>query len=760
MRFQTAAAPRFSYISIFIAILAIPAAIPALNAFAAEPTWTNYMIHPEVRAVVVQGDHVWAGTEWDGLIKINRKTGSREFYTVSNSALPSNCIKFLSIDHDGTLWIVAGNNLVKFDGTTWSVCDLSNSGMPEGRITCMTADKNGGVWLGVAIDVEYVVDRYGRPVYHSPEANRNRQFTFSPPYWDGGVWRRSYHSNKIMQVLDSIIVKRSRPNRLLWTNKPYCLLIHYDGKNREVIDDTNSEIKDRITCIAQSGDGTLWIGTGKQGLIHYDGAVWSTYQREIDRSQEKLLVIGRHEKKVPSPEYNGVVNFNGTDWATGGRSFSGFPNNRIDAVTIDSSGYIWTCTGVGLVRFDGKNWKRYPFNNKEARFDLGSIDCMAIDGHDTVWVGFSHGFLRFDGSSWESFTDMYSTDAKPAEIYVRTIAIDADGNKWIGSDSGIIKYDGKKYTRFETTSSPVKGAVGCFTMDSKGEMWFVTDDGLGKFDGKNWIMYPNTGTVFSRYLRCLAIDGNQVKWIGTENGLVRFDGRKWSNHKAITHENSEKLIRTIAIAGSGVIWMRIDGRDPESPWHDLGLYGFNQKTLAVFSASEMPSPGAHISKMAVSPDGLLWVGTNTFPRKPKLSKYDGKQWKTYDMDTVFKPVREDDQYYGNFDITDISFEKTGTIWIGSPWGITKFDGKNWTMYDSTNSVLRNGFPHCITIDSAGIKWIAAEYGLIKFDDKQWTVYDAENSGFPGSASRIVIDKSNRKWFSTKEGWTVFDDGGE
>jgi ligand-binding sensor domain-containing protein len=62
-------------------------------------------------------------------------------------------------------------------------------------------------------------------------------------------------------------------------------------------------------------------------------------------------------------------------------------------------------------------------------------------------------------------------------------------------------------------------------------------------------------------------------------------------------------------------------------------------------------------------------------------------------------------------------------------GLAKFDGVNWTVYNTSNSGLPYNYVFAIAIDGQGNKWIGTNGGgLAKFDGVNWTVYNTSNSG--------------------------------
>jgi ligand-binding sensor domain-containing protein len=105
-----------------------------------------------------------------------------------------------------------------------------------------------------------------------------------------------------------------------------------------------------------------------------------------------------------------------------------------------------------------------------------------------------------------------------------------------------------------------------------------------------------------------------------------------------------------------------------------------------------------------------------------------------------------------------------TAWIGTENdGLTKFDGTNWTTYNTWNSQLPGDNVRSIAIDGNGAKWVGTvtyNYGgLAKFDGINWIIYNVSNSGLPlYSVTTITIDENSTKWIGT-DGMAVFNENG-
>jgi ligand-binding sensor domain-containing protein len=144
----------------------------------------------------------------------------------------------------------------------------------------------------------------------------------------------------------------------------------------------------------------------------------------------------------------------------------------------------------------------------------------------------------------------------------------------------------------------------------------------------------------------------------------------------------------------------------------------------------------------------LWVGTGG-GGLIKLNKSTG-EFIVYDKWNSKLP--------DNF-VFAIAIDGMGNKWIGTGWGLVKFDGVNWTVYKTSNSGLPDNRVFAIAIDGQGNRWIGTYKGLVKFDGVNWIVYNTSNSGLPSNiVLAIAIDGGGNKWIGTDGGGVVKFDG--
>ena len=68
-------------------------------------------------------------------------------FNTDNSGLPSNDVRDIEVDAQGTAWIGTPEGLAEFDGDSWTVYTFDNSGLPGSYIEQVAFDVQENLWV-------------------------------------------------------------------------------------------------------------------------------------------------------------------------------------------------------------------------------------------------------------------------------------------------------------------------------------------------------------------------------------------------------------------------------------------------------------------------------------------------------------------------------------------------------------------------------------------------------------------------------------
>ncbi|MBK8504695.1 MAG: hypothetical protein IPL46_22300 [Saprospiraceae bacterium] len=277
--------------------------------------------------------------------------------------------------------------------------------------------------------------------------------------------------------------------------------------------------------ISQDQYGNIWISSGSQGLIKYNGQDFTSFHSE--RNNPESLI-----------------------------------SDRLECILVDRYGYVWIGSfSGGLSRYDIEFEKFTNFihdENDSLSIRSNAIRSFAEDPNGGMWIGTVAGI-----DYWNPETKQFEHDfvkGEASEIlqaeHVRVLYFDKAGFLWAGtsspfygeqSEGGLFKIDPSsktvlRYHNGTDDSSLVDNCVTAIFEDSRGIFWVGTagDDGLYTMDRElgKFTRHPFDPSNPSKLSRPLAINlqyaadhirflGEDVLgriWIGTfTNGINLYD---------------------------------------------------------------------------------------------------------------------------------------------------------------------------------------------------------------------------------------------
>jgi len=531
-------------------------------------------------------------------------------------------------------------------------------------------------------------------------------------------------------------------------------LAKFDGTNWTVYTSANSPLpRDDITCLAIDADGVKWIGVFMGGLFRYDGVDWTVYNTGnsgLPNDDFRSIAIDEDGNKWLGTNGGGLAKFDGMNWTVYNPSNSGLPGVSVSSIAFDANGHLWAglcgwSYDNGLAKFDGNNWTVY--NTGNSPLPSNCVRSVAIDMSENKWIGTYKGFARFDGTNWTLYDAASLLGYTDEDVY--SVTVDAGGTVWVGYYRGLVRFDGLDWTTYDTGNSPLPdNYVTSVRIDQYGNKWLGTFwGGLVKFDGTNWTIYdtqnsdiPNNGAWIH------AIDNDGSIWMSVWNSksLVKFDGTSWTVYDAGNSGLPDGYVTSVAIDTDDNKWIGV---------YDYGtgsgaLVRFDGTDWTVYDTTNSGLPNEHIPGIAIDTNGNVWLEASP------LVKFDGTNWTVYDTSNSGLPSDH---------VSGIAADANGNVWVASSpyWdgsqtvggGLVKFDGTNWTVYDTSNSELPSNYLYNLTIGKDGNIWeIAYGWGpesLVRFDGTDWTIFNLRNSGLPNRRiESLAIDEHGGAWVAT------------
>lgn len=612
-----------------------PAALP--------PGWTQFSDTSQVRAIALQDDLVWVGSE-GGLIAWNRYDGSYHKYTMLDG-LSSHNITSLLVTQDGELWAgTDGGGVMVFDGTSWEAF-TTEDGLDSDTVLSLFETEEGALIAGTA---------YGPTGFN---------------FFDGQTWHNDWFPPAPVEF----------PKPVAFANGPEGLIVGLadEGGLLFLIEDQWTHFigadglpSDSILSLAVDAEGELLIVTDQRGGIGYfDGQTFEPIP-ELADTLGTVIYTAPNGNLWLGTDYEALWLFEGGDL----RSYDeadGLPLGVIRAIIQDEDDIVWL--GVedqGMVQLDDQTFDTWALEDEPPFHNVQQI-LEADDGQ--LW------FVQQWGGEEVAVYDPASDTWEAIEfsLEVNVIALDPDGSQWVGTSDGLwrISAQGARQ-RFSTQDGLPGDYITALTFGPDDGLWVGTETGLGyhnpKQDDVAWRDF--TTYIPSPHVSTLYTDPDGTIWIGTAQSDDRPAG--------VAH-GAENFISGMWLAGefSPAALAEIEGDPIGSPFpEDLeavqafvtdasgylwvgtiggGLWRWRQdEDWRLFSEADA-APGSDVLSLAAQIDGTVWLGTY----------YDGL-WGFHEAEGWWQETPEDGLPGWNVSASYLTSD--GSLWVSTESGIGRY----------------------------------------------------------------------------------------
>ena len=297
--------------------------------------------------------HMWFGTHGEGLVRYD---GTAFTFFTEKEGLPSNFVRTVQVDAEGTLWITSRDGLCTFDGATFT------------RVAVPMAAPTGDDSFAVRPPGP---DALFFPAMHGAAVAEAGELRFLPLPIDEAD-RTELNAYQSLRRYDVYTVHRDRTGAI-WmgtANRGVCRL---DGTAVRWFREHDLD-KAPVRAIFVDDKGHAWFGNSGVGLFRFDGTTLVNFgvEKKIANLTWLQGALIRQPGTIADPhaitsDRHGDVWIGAFDsgvWRSDGNSLKNFttadglPVDSVSAIFEDASGTLWFGTFRGVCRFDGKRFIR------------------------------------------------------------------------------------------------------------------------------------------------------------------------------------------------------------------------------------------------------------------------------------------------------------------------------------------------------------------------------------------------------------------
>ena len=570
-------------------------------------------------------------------------------------------------------------------------------------------------------------------------------------------------------------------------------VLHYDQQTQAYTRFTRRDglPGNLILSLSVDDNGHLWFGTDSQGLSRYRPEKNLFDPPFLDFLDLRINALEPHGDILYVGSERGVSAFviSKEEVKETYRRLGDLPKDT-EVTSIEVfAGRLWAGTVNGLIWADLHQPNLQDPSSWEAESIRGEVRDMLVY-QDTLFVSAPDGLWRVHPALDHPELDYSTTNSVALGLFEgRIVSATADG----------LLFQREGINRWQPLNAPNISSTADLS-DTNGPLWVASANGL-RVLGTDPPPPPREpiGNFFFDITQ--TTDGHLwVASVPKDNlpafGLYEFDGEGWTTH-TIRNNLSSEIVSTVETDAEGLLWAGnwgrgIDVRDANGRWRNLNannsaLEGIDGDTFVAISDIDRDanglmwianvrnglvvmdgwppqqaalnnqldfgmSPGRDMTKIAIGPDGLKWIGTaleGFFLLDDGGTPFDIGDEIGLVFDTAAYPDLTSNA------VIDIHVDRSGQVWVATNNGLNavrgeysrtnaRFDVTSWKVYNTGN-----GLPATATTslaeDDRGRIWVGTEGGLARIDTEGRVEFALDTS------DRLVNNRVNSLYFDQENG---------
>jgi signal transduction histidine kinase/ligand-binding sensor domain-containing protein len=529
-------------------------------------------------AFAPRGGGLWVGFTFGGVARL--KAGRWQVFSVADGLPQATPWQFAETP-DGTLWLVTGHDLARFDGTRWKTVG-SQMGLPASDNPILFVDSQGTLWTGGGNSLFFL-----RPGEHQ---FRNQPVAVPTPWEGNGMAESSSGTVWLDSGFNLVPVAQNPPPGKPGRSSYGGLAFDHDGtlwdpqtglwriahpehptmaaalRVEDIADhytDTDGLTSRAVRALLVDREGNVWVGT-TQGLDRFS-----------EPSLEIPLQMAENVKVVPLFANAGIA-------------------------PADDAGGLWVTNGADAV-------SRYQGGRLSPPIIRQKVDALLRAADGTVWFGGRKALWREQQGQLESV-------APPGPDHdTQALAQDKSGSLWASViGSGVFRLKDGVWTPKGGIAELPRGTAITIVRDRCDRLWFsYTGGSVMVLDGERVRTYGaaeglQIGNVMANH------PGRIGHWFGGEFGLARFDEKRFYNVQSAPELTLDGITGIIE-SNDGDLWLNaragivhIAATELERSRLDPA-YRVRGETLGAF-------------------DGVVGTGAMVRPLPTAIETVDGKLW--------------------------------------------------------------------------------------------------------------------------------------
>jgi ligand-binding sensor domain-containing protein/signal transduction histidine kinase len=323
---------------------------------------------------------------------------------------------------------------------------------------------------------------------------------------------------------------------------------------------------------------------------------------------------------------------------------NGLPANGVYAIRQTKDGYLWLGTSVGLVRFDGSEFKLFDMSqNSKVRSTI--ITSLSNSKRGGLWFGMERGSFGYCDEKTISLRGR--DDYVGMNLDVHSILEVSEGDLWVAAE--ILAGRVTRTNTFETVLAIAPGTgrydVTAMYQDSRGRVWLGTARRGVYYWQKNVLTKFHDAVFDGLTVRAFVEDKQGQIWIGTDWGLLCYG----SNLQRKPFPYPWHPTRALLVDREGTLWAGTSG---------AGLVHYLNGTTRYLQETNGLADN-FVTALAEDEEGNLWVGTRN-----GLSQI---------SDVKIPTFGKSDGLAGDIYVA-VCASRKGGLWLATDSGFTYFDG--------------------------------------------------------------------------------------